>query len=58
MTLLLILCVALIVIGWWMIWQHDTSRNTQWHRNVWVVLGVCSVLIGVFGTLFALGEIY
>ena len=58
MTLLIILCVALIALGWRLIWLHDISINRFWHHNVWAVLGVCSVVGGVFGTIYALGKIF
>ena len=55
--LFIVLFVALIVIGWMLIWLHDNSLNLFWQRNVWSVLGVFLVLIGVFGNIFAIAEI-
>lgn len=54
--LLIVLFVALIVIGWCLIWLHD--NKSYWQSNWWSVLGLWAVAIGVFGTLFALGAIY
>ena len=56
--LLIVLFVALIALGIRLVWLHDTSRNCYWHRNVWAVAGVCSAVVGVFGTIFSLGSIY
>lgn len=56
-VLFLVLFGALIVIGWRLIWLHDNSFNRFWHRNVWSVLGVWSVLVGVFGIIIAIGAI-
>ena len=53
----IVLFMAFIVSGWGLIWLHDNSRNTFWHSEVWSVVGVCAVLVGVFGTILALGAI-
>lgn len=58
MTLLFIPFVALIVIGWSLIWKHDTSNNLFWHHNVWAVAGACSIVVGAFGTIYAFGKIF
>ena len=56
--LAIILFVALMAIGWYFIWLHDTSLNHFWQRNVWVVSGACSVVVGVFGTIYSMGKIF
>ena len=56
--LLLVLSIALIVIGWRLIWLHDISRNRFWHKNVWAVSGVFSVLVGVFGAILSVGKMF
>lgn len=53
--LFLVLFVAFMAFGWGLIWLHDTSSNPFWHRNVWPVVGVCAVLVGVFGTTISIG---
>ena len=58
MTLLVILFVALIAIGWILVWVHDNSPKHFWQYDVWSVVGVLSVAIGVLGTILSLGTIF
>ena len=56
--LLLVLFVLLIGLGVRLLWLHDLSSKGFWHYTVWSVLGVLSVVAGVFGTVYCLGEIF
>ena len=53
-----VLFIALITLGFRLIWLHDTSRTPFWHSKVWVAAGLCAVVAGVFGVTFTLGAIY
>ena len=55
---LLVLFVALMPIGWYLIWLHDTSTNPLWQRNVWAATGLCSVVVGAFGTIYTMGKVF
>ena len=56
--LLLVLFVSLIILGCSLIWLHEASSNSFLRSNVCAVWGVCSAVVGVFGTIFALGDIF